>query len=62
MGRRIALRLPDSRLSDERAPPRTRLPIVTILLQESATRQGTEISFRTRLGGNTAPAEEVLFI
>src|SRR3954447_16213959 len=46
---------PDSLPPDERAPPRTRLRVVTTLLQESGHRTRPEISFRTRLSGNTEP-------
>jgi hypothetical protein len=40
MERRIGLSVPDSLPFDGRAPPRTRLPIVTTLLQASGQQQG----------------------
>jgi hypothetical protein len=46
MERGIGLGVPDS-LSDERAPPRTRLPVLTTLLLESGHTARPMISFRT---------------
>jgi hypothetical protein len=56
MERRIGLSAPDSLLSDEPAPPRTRLPVVKTLFQESCHTARPEIGFRTRFSGNTGPA------
>jgi hypothetical protein len=54
--------LPDSLLLHERAPPRTRLPIVTTLLSQSVHKQRPDISFRTGPSDDTDPiAEEACF-
>ena len=58
MERRIGLNVSRFASVRERAPSKTRLPIMTTLLPESGHTARPEISFRTRLSGDTGPAAE----